>query len=726
VFSYHFTALAVSLAVLGLGLGAYLRLRILARVDPAKLAFAAHLGAAAGLVLFRAALNVSHRPAVLIAAGTLFFLSAGMAVSHYYESCGARGARLAYAFDLLGAAGACLAFGTLFPRIELRGVFVGLAALSLLVSHAAAASAWPGRPVRPLIFALPVWVLFGALCARWDGSPDPLLNANSSLEKPLPRSIAEEGGRVVDTAWSTVGRADLYEHPAFGNVKWIYNDATNSTVLLKWTEESARLESRRAMFAYFPYKIARPKSVLVIGSGAGLEVNLAKSAGAGRVDAVEVNPAIVGLVRAWKDFAGPVYDQAGVRLFVDEGRKFAATSRELYDLVQMSLVLTATAQSGTYALAEGYLYTKEAFRTYFRRLTEDGFLALIDDSPERLLRYVVTALEVLGEDARMDDRLLMRNIAVFHNPEREPTGYKYLLLASRSPIPAAALARMKAESAASGVRPMWIPGEAAAAPFGELFDQGSAKFIAGQPFQLSAPTDDRPFFFNFAKGVKANWKLLRPYVALVLLLGLVLAAMAAGESGAGGLTELRPSVSAFLFGAAFMLVELGLLQKFSLAVGGPTRVLPVLLFSVLLFCGAGSLLSAFLARRFGLRSFHFPLLAAIACLLTIAAVERVYLLDGISSDAARAAAVVVLVAPLGLVLGMPFPNLLREAGAADPRRISYLWAINGLSSVIGATLSLMIALRFGIRAVLLSGCFLYLLAWGVGRSQDPEPSARPS
>ena len=110
-----------------------------------------------------------------------------------------------------------------------------------------------------------------------------------------------------------------------------------------------------------------------MGSGAGLEVRIARDAGVADVEAVELNDAIVRLVRRWQYFGGPVYDQPGVKLFVEEGRKFVLTRQRRYDLIQMSLVLTASAQSGTYALAEGHLYTQEAFRSYLEHLeTERG------------------------------------------------------------------------------------------------------------------------------------------------------------------------------------------------------------------------------------------------------------------------------------------------------------------------------------------------------------------
>lgn len=96
----------------------------------------------------------------------------------------------------------------------------------------------------------------------------------------------------------------------------------------------------------------------------------------------------------------------------------------------MSLVLTATAQSGTYALAKGYLYTKEAFRSYLDHLEPAGALAMIDDSFERTLKNTVTAAAVFEHTLGLRSDEAMKRVAVLFNPKGEP-GYKYLLLSRR-------------------------------------------------------------------------------------------------------------------------------------------------------------------------------------------------------------------------------------------------------------------------------------------------------
>src|SRR6266849_10477499 len=158
------------------------------------------------------------------------------------------------------------------------------------------------------------------------------------------------------------------------------------------------------------------RTALILGSGAGLEVSLARAAAVADVEAVELNAALIRLVRRWQPFGGPIYDQPGVTLFVEEGRKFVLTRRRRYDLIQMSLVLTSSAQTGTYALAEGYLYTEEAFRSYLDHLEPTGLLAMIDDSLERILKNTVTVVAVFEQTLGLRSDEAMKRVAVMVDP----------------------------------------------------------------------------------------------------------------------------------------------------------------------------------------------------------------------------------------------------------------------------------------------------------------------
>lgn len=716
VFAYDLTAMAVSSAMFGLGAGAYVRVRWLSGLPQRVLAVGAHLASAVALVALYVVLMLTHDTAAVIVVSAMPFAVAGVAVSHYYEERRSARAAATYALDLSGAAAACVASVVLLESVGadaallcLAGLGAGAAMLALMRTPSPSRAAW-------LLVGALAGVLPGAIYVARSQLPDPLLNRHSSVHKQLPNLLREQG-KVVDTAWSAVGRADLYETPTEPDIKVILTDATNSTAFV-----SRELGEFQRLFASVPYAVAPVRKALILGSGAGLEVHIARAAGVPDVEAVELNPAIVRLVRRWQRFGGPIYDQPGVTLFVDEARKFLLTTQRRYDLIQLSLVLTATAQSGTYALAEGYLYTEEAFRSYLEHLEPTGALAMIDDSLERTLKNTVTAVTVFERAFGLRSDQAMQHIAVIANPREWEPGYKYLLLVSPTPLSDERIRRLGEEIARRPLDALWLPGGPATSQFQGLATGGARAFVRGADINLAPPTDDRPYLNNFAKAPADVVRLLGPYLLSSLLTLAALGVVFVTDGMSRGSAGRRSTALAAIYGVGFMLIEMGLLHKLTLAVGGPTYVLSVLLFALLLYCGLGSLLSGRLAATVRPRLGSFALVVALVGVVTAEVIERCYLLDGVSSSVVRVACVLAIVAPLGLSLGAPFPDLLRRYGQSDDRHVAYLWAVNGLASVLGGGLTLIAALMLGHHVVLLAGSALYLLAWTIDRRETDSPA----
>jgi hypothetical protein len=72
-----------------------------------------------------------------------------------------------------------------------------------------------------------------------------------------------------------------------------------------------------------------------------------------------------------------------------------------------------------------------------------------------------------------------------------------------------------------------------------------------------------------------------------------------------------------------------------------------------------------------------------------------------------------MLAPLGFVMGMPFPAGLRALAANGGKNgdsIEWAWAMNAASSVLGSVLAIVIAIQFGLNVTLVCGAGSYLLA----------------
>jgi hypothetical protein len=139
--------------------------------------------------------------------------------------------------------------------------------------------------------------------------------------------------------------------------------------------------------------------------------------------------------------------------------------------------------------------------------------------------------------------------------------------------------------------------------------------------------------------------------------------------------------------------------------------LTVTLFSLLLGTGVGSLISRGIAPE-RVRDLTVKALGGVAIVAVAAAVGLARLVDiGIPWELpVRIAFAVLLIAPVGILLGMPLPGGLRLLAADRADIIPWGWGINGAFSVVGATLAVFIAMNWGFSVTLMSAAVVYAIA----------------
>jgi hypothetical protein len=79
----------------------------------------------------------------------------------------------------------------------------------------------------------------------------------------------------------------------------------------------------------------------------------------------------------------------------------------------------------------------------------------------------------------------------------------------------------------------------------------------------------------------------------------------------------------------------------------------------------------------------------------------------------RVLVALLILAPLGFLMGVPFPRGLASLGRRAPSWLPLAWGVNGFASVIGAILAAVVALSWGFRSVFLGAALTYLLALAV-------------
>jgi hypothetical protein len=259
-------------------------------------------------------------------------------------------------------------------------------------------------------------------------------------------------------------------------------------------------------------------------------------------------------------------------------------------------------------------------------------------------------------------------------------------------------------------------------------------FYAGYPFAVAPPTDDHPFFFHFFTWAQTpavlatigrTWQpfggsgyfVLFALLALALVLGgglivapLRLARPASAQAAPVPPIRRRAFVYFALLGVAFLFVEIPLIQRWILLLGHATYAFTAVVLTLLLFSSLGSLLAAraWLPRRGALGA-----LVGLA-LLTPWIVEQLAAGTLGLPLPLRAGLATLSLAPLGVLMGLPFPLGLAWLERRAPQLVPWAWAINGCASVVASVLAAILGLSLGFTAVLWLGAGAYAAAWLVG------------
>jgi hypothetical protein len=686
--SSHATSTALSVALLGLSIGAFIRLRSPISPERAAPALAASL---LGLAL---AVMLGFPLAGLVAVSLVPFALAGILVSHAYAERGSSAARATYAIDLFAAATGCLAAPHLLGPLSPTEI---IALLGLLCC----ALTWRSRITIGIALAHLTLLVSAHLGHVRDGPLEALLRSDTHSEKAIVES-GHSPRDVIDSAWSPLGRLDVHRVPHDQNRLGVFTDGMSPTYMVAESRAKAgAFETTWGLLMSLPYRALEPNRVLVLGSGAGASVWLAKKYGATYVDAVEVNPAIPDVLARWKHFAGDVYHEPGVRLFTEDARRYLTDTHERYDLIELALALTGNVHADQPSGMEANLYTVEAVRLYLSRLTPTGSLVLIHSDPGNAYRQLLTVIDALG----VSQEKALECIAVLRDPQ-PGTAYRYMLIVRTSPIPLDVVDGLDVPPAEL----LWGPGDPPERR-AQLLDR--KQLGATLDDDLSPVHDERPYFFQNTKGLIATaaaepgrlWVLVGALVLVVILV--------VGRRDSG---FVRPAIVATCLGAAFFCVELALIQRLSLAAGGALYSVSFVLFSLLAWSAAGSLIVGSRWRRLARGVTWACLTAGIAVAATAFVVRDVAWLDGISSEVARLVLIALILAPVGLTLGCPFPVLLAQHGEPTDR-IASLWAINGAASVAGGIVAVLALRVFGSTHAMILASALYVVAAATSRAR---------
>jgi hypothetical protein len=755
VLFYHFAFLAISVALLGLGAGgvfAYLRRNWLARFETRQLA--SLLCTVNAVSIFLTLEVVLHVPVSLeltqwnmlrltaiYLSSTVPFFFTGLIFSVVFARETRHVTRL-YGADLLGGALACL---LVVPILNWMGG--PNAILFAAVSSGIAALIWRlKRPGLDWQTAVPSLLLL-------------LIVFNHSgrmIDVIYAKGIFRDRSWVEFARWNAISRVEV---DIQGGAKTIVIDADASTYIMnadlhQWHDSvwEKNLMSAPPALA----NVLRPHGEFaIIGPGGGVDVLRAVANGSPNVTGIEINPIIANTVMrgAYADYSYHLYERPDVHINVTDGRSFVRNSKAQYDVVQMTLVDTwASTAAGAFALSENSLYTADAFREYFQHLKPDGMIAITRwefHQPREALRVVSVAMEALHQLGVANPA---RHFIVVSEGELDEDGIPVVVLAKKSPFSpeeeAAVIAHLEKHD---NLEPIYLPSAPGANPFSALIARNDPwAFAREYAYNVAPVSDNAPFFFFTLKLGQAlgneglregiDWKVnlgvavlgMVFLISLVAVLAFLILPMIFSLGGSGGSATSGGRWVQLLYfvavGLGFILVEIAFIQRFVLFLGHPTYALTVVIFLLLLSSGAGSLIS----RRWLPEPSRvwIPLLTLVGAICV-----HVLVLPGLLNALVGLPFTVklllsgLLLIPLGLAMGMPFPTGLRALAGAESlvqgestgNAVEWAWAMNAASSVLGSVLAMVIAIYWGLNVTLACGAVAYLIAMGLARTLRPGP-----
>jgi hypothetical protein len=750
---YHFAFLAVSVALLGYGASGTALSLVPRWARPPTTRRASTLAALFAASVIGASLSLNHLPfdsyriaweriqilylVLYYLALTVPFFCAGLVTGLLLTAHAGRASRI-YAANLLGSA-----LGGLVPVLALpllgEGAILAIAILGLV-------AALSFQLTAPRLKWLLLLLAAGSLLLFLAWNPPAAFHLRLSPYKGLSQVLRFPDADIVWQEWNAVSRVDRVASSAIRSAPGLslsypgqlpeqdglFVDGDDLSPVMEGSADGQEAGGDVAEFTGYlpvalPYQLRAGGRALVLEPRGGLDVWVALHQGAESVVVVESNPLLI-------QAAGEVYQDGRVQVVPEEGRSYVRRSEETFDVLHLALSDSyRPVTSGAYSLGERYDLTVEAFEDYVARLRPGGLLIVerwLQVPPSETLRAGATVLEALrrsGIDEPGSRLVVLRGwqiglILVKNGAFAAEELEAIRTFSQRQGLDLVALPGLE-ESEANQLNVLSEPIHARA--FEQLLADPQALYRT-HPHDVRPPSDDRPFFFHFFKWDQ-TWAVLQQlgrtwqpwggsgYFVLIALLAVAAATsvllialpLVFAERRASELPGTRRRVLVYfgLLGIGFLFVEIPLIQRFMLFLGQPLYAFTTVVAAVLFFSGLGSLAAPRLAPRWTL------LLLVVMILFYPLALPILFQSLLGAPLTARVLIAGVSLAPLGFLMGTPFPGGLAWLREHAPGLIPWAWAVNGCASVLASVLAAVIALSAGFSWVLWAAALAYAGAW---------------
>ena len=518
-----------------------------------------------------------------------------------------------------------------------------------------------------------------------------------------------------------------YPLPKMKTFSIMIDDGASSPVLPFDGHDLEPIEYLKYDLTSLAHRMKGDGNTLIIGCGGGRDVLTALHFGATHIDAVDINPLIFEAMNGvLGDFAGRLYYHPKVDLYAAEGRAFTRRRPDTYDLVQIPMIDTwAATTAGAYSLSENTLYTVEAFQDFLHSLKPGGmfsFTRFFFHPPRQALRLVSVFLEAAKREG-------------IENPDKCILVGMYESLATiifkNEPFTTEEIANFKADLDDLGFYLVYSPDEQPDPNFRYLVTMTDRmEFYKKYPYDMTPTTDDKPFFFNMLKlkdtmkvfqmrdGLKFNYYATFTLIIVLVfsLISVVICLLLPVFLRQGGIKIFKQNRNLLLYfisiGLGYIIIELALLQRFSLLLEHPAYAACGVIAGMLISSGLGSMFWSTVGRA----KQKVVLNTAFSKIIVLLFLHWLFGWSVINNVVHLSLSVkifltMLMVMPLGFVMGIPLPAGLRRAGEGQTSLVAWCWALNGAASVVASSLAVAIAMHSGFGWVIATGLTCYAFAF---------------
>lgn len=576
--------------------------------------------------------------------------------------------------------------------------------------------------------------------------PD-LIDVRISPYKGLSLALKYPNSKHLKTYYSSVARIDTLKSPMIRfapGLSLTYSEPLPEQIglAIDGGELNAvtRADDERALrfLKFLPsgvtYELAEKGKVLILEPKGGLHVLISRYYGAKEIHKIESNPLLIEVIKKdLREFTGEIFEH---NIWSGFGRNWLHRPEAKvisYDIID--LPMTGASVSGVFGITEDYRYTVEAFKKYLKALKSNGIMSIslyLIPPPRREFRTLTTILSALEE---IDIKDTWKNIVAIRSWDT------MTILVKKAPFTDKEINKIKEYLKDRMFDLVYYPGidvedtniyiKSSTREYFKGFKnlinpQSRRLFMDNYIFDIKPVHDENPFFHYYLKlknikviynvmGKKWLYFLEEGYLTpLVFLITFILSVIMIllpvllwkkKRKRAPAITVL---IYFSMLGLGFMFIEVTLIQKHILILENPAYSLAVVLTTILISSGVGSMLSL---RFMKLRKSSIFLL--LSCLILIYSLIQPLVFSLILSYSLTFKVFIIFLTliPIGLLMGIPFPMGIKLIGQKDSSLIPWAWATNAFLSVLAPVLTIMLATMVGFKSILWLASLAYLVAY---------------